>query len=314
MRNFLLDRYAAADIDQFVARALADLGNPDPPLNLTRIRELLRLDRAYYSSTDDAAIRQVAHKLSVAGQDVITRPTVLKDVVSKLGLKALLLPERRCILIDSEVPDLKQRWSEAHEIGHDLIPWHAGTMFGDNKATLTPACHRKIEAEANYAAGQLLFFKDRFIQEACTLPPGFDSLTALTTRYENTITTTLWRYVELNPGLAVGAISDHPRRTRQSFSARNPLRCFIRSRSFQEQFPGVTEADVFAGIRAICSDSAGGLIGNGSTRFFDARGDAHVFQMETFFNRYEALTLGWASAPGGNIKYSESIDYDDFGH
>ena len=47
--------------------------------------------------------------------------TILKEVIGKLGLKALLLPDRRRILLDSETPDLKQRWSEAHEIGHDLI-------------------------------------------------------------------------------------------------------------------------------------------------------------------------------------------------
>jgi hypothetical protein len=115
----------------------------------------------------------------------------------------------------------------------------------------------------------------------------------LALRYENTITTALWRYVELNPGLAVGAISDHPNRTSRAFSPRNPLRYFIRSRSFQQQFPGVTEADIFAGIRAICSDSSGGLIGSGPVRLFDGRGEARFFDLETFYNSYEALTLGW---------------------
>ena len=136
MRNLLLDQYATADIDQFVGKVLSDLGNPDPPLKLAEVRELLRLGKAFYSSTHDSAIREVAHKLKVAGQPVLARPTILKDIIGKLGLKALLLPDRRRILIDSEVPGQKQRWSEAHQIGHDVIPWHADTMLGDNKSTL----------------------------------------------------------------------------------------------------------------------------------------------------------------------------------
>jgi hypothetical protein len=292
LRNLLLDQYATSDIDKFVAKVLSDLGNPDPPLKLVEVRELLRLDKAFYSSTDDSAIREVAHKLKVAGQQVLARPTILKDVIGKLGLKALLLPDRRRILIDSEVPDLKQRWSEAHEIGHALIPWHADTMLGDNKSTLTPACHEQIEAEANYAAGQLLFLQDQFLEEARSLSPNLDSVKALKERYQNTITTTLWRYVELNPGLVVGAISGHPHRPAPDFSPRNPLRYFIRSRTFSSRFSSVTEADIYAGIQAYCDDRVGGLLGRGEVRLFDNSGQGHLFQFETFFNRYEALTLG----------------------
>ncbi len=293
MRNLLLDQYATADIDQFVGRVLADPGNPDPPLKLADLRELLRLDKAFYSSTDDSAIREVVHNLRVAGQQVLARPTILKDVIGKLGLKALLLPDRRRILIDSAVPDLKQRWSEAHEIGHDLIPWHADTMLGDNKSTLTPSCHEQIEAEANYAAGQLLFLQHRFVEDVRSLSPNIESVKQLKDRYQNTIATTLWRYVEVNTGLVVGAISGHPHRPSSDFSPRNPLRYFIRSRAFASQFSGATEADVFAGMRAYCNDSAGGLLGHGEVRLFDNSGHAHLFQFETFFNRYEALTLGY---------------------
>lgn len=112
MRNRLPDRYGIADIDRFVEKVRSDLGSPNPPLNLAMVRDLLHLDEGYYSSTDDTAISEVAHKLKVAGQQVLARPTILKEIVGKLGLKALLLPDRRRILLDSEQPDLKQRWSE----------------------------------------------------------------------------------------------------------------------------------------------------------------------------------------------------------
>jgi hypothetical protein len=117
-------------------------------------------------------------------KQVLARPSILRDVIGKFGLKALLLPDRRRILIDSETPDLKQRWNEAHEIGHDLIPWHADTMLGDTKSTLAPSCHEQIEAEANYAAGQLLFLQDRFIQEFESLAPGIDAVKVLQGRFQ----------------------------------------------------------------------------------------------------------------------------------
>jgi len=293
LRNLFLDPYAATDIDRFVAKVLADLGEPNPPVRLIDVRELLRLDKSYYSLTDDSAINEVVHKLTVAGQQVLARPSILKDVIGKLGLKALLLPDRRRILIDSETPDLKQRWSEAHEIGHDLIPWHAYTMLGDNQSTLTPSCHQQIEAEANYAAGQLLFLRNRFVEDIRSLSPGMQAVRTLQDRYSNTLTTTLWRYVELSSNSIVGAISGHPHRPPADFSSRNPLRYLIRSRSFEHRFSAVTESDLYAGMLSYCENRAGGTLGSGVLRLFDSDGMPHLFQFETFFNRYEALTLGF---------------------
>ena len=293
MRNLILDPFAATDIDQFVAKVLADLGHPEPPLKLVDLRELLRLDKRFYSSIDDSAVQDVVNKLRVAGQQVLARPAVLKDIIGKLGLKALFLPDRRRILIDAETPALKQRWSEAHEIGHDLIPWHADTMLGDNKSTLTPTCHEQIEAEANYAAGQLLFLQQGFVEDACSLPRCFESILKLNDRYQNTITTTLWRYIERHPGVVIGAVSDHPLRPRKALSKRNPLRHFIRSAKFADQFSGVTENDVFRAMTAYCEGRNGGPLGLGEVRLFDRQGSDHFFSFETFFNGYEALTLGF---------------------
>jgi hypothetical protein len=291
VRNVLLDPYVAADVDGFVRRVLGDLGNPEPPLRLADVRELLRLDRSYYSSSDDSATREVIHKLKVAGQQVLARPSILRDVIAKLGLKALFLPDQRRILLDSETPDLKQRWSEAHEIGHDLIPWHSETMLGDDKSTLTPSCHAQIEAEANYAAGQLLFLQDRFVADARSIEPGLASVRRLTTIYQNTITTTLWRYIELSDATIVGAISGHPHRPPSDFTPRNPLRYLIRSHSFAQCFSNVTEAEIFRGMQAYCDQKTGGSLGKGELRLYDDNGSSHVFGFETFFNHYEAIHL-----------------------
>src|SRR6266704_5158962 len=95
----------------------------------------------------------------IAGVQILQRPMLLLDAVRKFDLRALYLPDRKRILLDQSQPDAKQRWNEAHEIGHSLLPWHADLMLGDHEQSLTPGCHAQVEAEANYTAGQLLFLQ-----------------------------------------------------------------------------------------------------------------------------------------------------------
>lgn len=292
MRNVLLDIFVRSDIDTAVRRVLKDLGKPEPPLRLEDVRELLRLDKGYYSATDDGAVREVVHKLKLAGKQVLARPSLLKDVIVKFNLRALFLPDRKRILIDSSLPDLKKRWSEAHEIGHNLVPWHADTMLGDDRATLTPACHEQIESEANYAAGQLLFLQERFIEEAKSLAVGLDSIRNLNDRYGNTLTTTLWRYIELSEEPWIGAVSCHPVRLAEDFSNSAPLRYFIRSHAFEERFSKITETHIFRTVAGYCANKSGGPLGTAEISLPDDTGREHVFRFETFFNRYDALTLG----------------------
>lgn len=157
VRNIILSRGTASDIDRQVNKVLKALGSPEPPLKLDDVREILKLDRRYYSTTDDSFLRETISKLTVAGTQVMKRPGLLLEAVKKMDLRALYLPDRKRILLDSGQPDAKQRWNEAHEIGHSIIPWHEDLMLGDQEQTLVPGCHAQIEAEANYAAGQLLF-------------------------------------------------------------------------------------------------------------------------------------------------------------
>ena len=292
MKNVFLRDRTAQDINDLVAKVLRDLGRPEPPLNLNLVRELLRLDRQYYSSTEDGALREVAHRLTVAGKQVLARPALLFDVIKKFDLRALYLPDRKRILIDRGLPDAKQRWSEGHEISHSLIPWHLDTMLGDNKRSLTPACHEQIENEANFAAGQLLFFQQVFVRDANDLAPGIDAVNTLKKRYGNTITTTLWRYVERSDEPMVGGISCHPRRLPPEFDVVNPFRYFVGSRSFQQHFGRVREVDLFRSVQGYCANRSGGPLGAEDFLLTDDSGLSHLFHFETFFNTYEALTLG----------------------
>jgi hypothetical protein len=292
LKNIFLREHTARDINELVAKVVRDLGSPEPPINLDEVRHLLRLDRQYYSSTEDGALREVAHRLTVAGKQVLARPGLLLEVVKKFDLRALFLPDRKRILLDRELPNAKQRWSEGHEIGHSLIPWHSATMLGDDRRTLTPACHEQIENEANFAAGQLLFLQEAFVSDLRDLSPCIDAVTTLKNRYGNTITTTLWRYVEHSDEPMVGGISCHPHRPDGEFDANNPFRYFVGSRSFQQRFAAIREVDLFEQIRSYCANRRGGPLGASDLLLSDDDGKQHVFHFETFFNQYDALTLG----------------------
>jgi hypothetical protein len=238
------------DIDAQVEKVLRGLGNPEPPLVLDDVRELLRLDRQYYSSTDDSALREFVSKVKVGAKQLLLRPTLLLDVVRKASLSALWVPDRQRILIDTELPKIKHRWAEAHEISHSITEWHKIYLFGDSTKELSLTCHEGLEAEANYGAGQLLFFRDRFATDARELKIDLTSVKKLGDRYKNTITSTLWRYVEQlgveRPML--GLVTLHPRRLPEGHDSASPCKYFIPSPAFREQFCDVTELEAFEAL------------------------------------------------------------------
>jgi hypothetical protein len=295
MKNLLLAPRVQRTIDIRVDKILNALGNPQPPLRLEDVRHLLRLNLGYFQSNDDGILQKLFHKIIVAGKQVLERPAFLVDVVNNIGLKGLYLPDRKKILIDQNLPLKKHRWVESHEIIHDTLDWHNALMLGDTHETV-PGCREKLENEANYGAGRLLFFGSRFIDEARSYDPGFDVIKQLEKVYGNSITTTLWRYVEMVwPNIPmVGIISGHPHPYRRSdeFDAGNPCRYFIQSPAFATQFSSLSEEAVFDDLASYCGPQRGGPLGEAEIILKDDNGDSHIFHFQTFFNRHDALTFG----------------------
>ena len=296
-RNRILSQRTAHDIDQRVERVLKGLGNPEPPLLLEDVRALLKLDRGFYRADAPGMADEVISRIRVATIQVYHRPTLIIDVIKKLSLKALYIPDRKRILLDGSLPEKKHRWNEAHEVGHSIIPWHDDMMLGDNAQTLSHDCHEQIEAEANFAAGRLLFLRERFINEARDMLPTLDSVRALHPKFGNTLSTTLYRFVETR-GLnlpMVGIISGHPHR---AANAGEPaIRHFIRSPIFAENFSNIQENEVFKAISSYCGTQSGGPLGSEELLLTDDNGDKHIFFFETFYNKYDALTLGVYKRP-----------------
>jgi hypothetical protein len=93
------------------------------PLTWRIVFALLKLDRQYYSTQDDGALREFFSKAVIAGKQIAKRPMLLLDAVKKWDLKALYVPDRKRILIDSSQHKLKWRWNEAHEVIHGVTEW-----------------------------------------------------------------------------------------------------------------------------------------------------------------------------------------------
>lgn len=282
----------AVDIDRYIKRVLADLGNPEPPLNLALVREALKLDRRYFQADDPGIIGEISHRLMVAGKQILKRPGIITDAVRKADLRAFYFPDSKRILIDQSVPKLKWRWTEAHEVGHSLIPWHEPYMFGDNYETLNPACRANIEAEANFAGARLLFLAGRFGAEARDLEPNFKNLQTLKKRYDNTLASSLWRLTrERDPDRpAFGFVGRHPRYA--DIGNGDACRHFIRSDGFRKRFGKITPELIYAAISAHCTYRRRGPVLEALHVFIDDNGSAHEFRIESFSNTYDLLTMG----------------------
>jgi Zn-dependent peptidase ImmA (M78 family) len=291
LKNIHLDRDSAADIDAQVSKILRDLGNPDPPLHLEHVRDLLKLARDYYSTADDGFLKRWIHSLKVAGKQIADRPGFLKDFIKNFRLDALCLFDEKRILISKELPAPKQRWAEGHEIGHIIIPWHGPISLGDDKYTLTASCHETMESEANYAARRLLFMRDKFKVQALASAPTLALVTDLKKVFGNTMTTTFYSLIETLDVPAFGLITDHPKKPKADFDPGNPCRYFITSPPFDAQFGNVTDIQLYSILENYCSYGKWDL-GRTETIIANSRKERHIFCMETIFNHYDALTLG----------------------
>jgi hypothetical protein len=282
---------ARLDIDRQVAKVLTDLGNPEPPLRLELVREVQKLDRTYYSTAQECAgmFARLVHNVRVGLKQVALRPTLLLEAIRSASLKALLLPDQRRILIDKDLHPFRQRWGEAHEIGHDLIPWHKFFVYGDDESTLHVSFQEQIEAEANYAAGRLLFLRERFAHEIHSSHVSLGRIFALAQTFGNSKTSALWRVVEASPLPAVGVIGASP--AAPGVGLAEAMRHVIVSDRFKTEFSNTTPFDLLMKVRTYCSRRRGPC-GEAEVVLDNDRGDTHVFRFESFNNTHDVLTLG----------------------
>lgn len=296
------------DIRDQIDRILRDLGNPEPPLKLKDVRSLLSLDLQYYSSSEPGLVLELTHRFRLFARKTI--PDLgrhLQEALSKSQLCAFWVPDQARIMLDSDVPEPKHRWIEAHELIHSVTPWHKKFLLGDNAQTLDPTCHAVLESEANYGAGRLLFLNNRFAADARDVDLSFHSIELLKKRYGNSIVSTFWRIIEdRNPAHPVfGLVSIHPRYPQiGSHDGPDPWRYFVRSEAFARQFSLIAPQDVFALVEAHASRRRAGPVFKTQDGITDDLGVEWEIELESFSTSHALLTLGYTTRKRSRIVQS----------
>jgi Zn-dependent peptidase ImmA (M78 family) len=292
MSQHLISLKSKKDIDILANKVLRGLGNPEPPLRLEHVRELLRLDIQHYSSSDPSIFREFVSKFTIAGKQIARRPMLLFEAIKELNIKALFILDGKRILIDETQPTLKHRWNEIHEVSHTIIPWHQDVMYGDTEQSLSPVYREELEAEANYGAGRLLFLGDRFTSESRDTKTTFGEIKELASKYGNTITSTIWRYVESAVTPIVAIVSGHPIYEFNPLAPAEICKHAIYSPAFINQFGSCDGSLLIPSIAQYCSRKKRGPLGSGEIIVSDLNGGMHVFAFETFHNSHQAISLG----------------------
>lgn len=292
MRKVILKPGTRIEIDAQVEKILRGLGNPEPPLDLDAVFKLQQLDPQFYRTSEDGVVRETISRVKVGAKLFFEKPTRIWDAIRAANLKAIWIPEQKRILVDGDLHAMKKRWNFAHEIGHSILDWHRDFTSGDDALTLVEGYHVDLEAEANYAAGRLLFMQSVFTQHVKGLQHTLKSLNKLADGFGNSWTSTLYRTVEILDVPAFAIIGSHPVRKNSEEKTRH----FITSTPFDAMFPAFDETAALSVIRTYCSYSTRGPLGECTFPLMDERGERWEFTIESFALPYgDVLTLSMLS-------------------
>ncbi|TCT21549.1 uncharacterized protein DUF955 [Thiobaca trueperi] len=84
------------------------------------------------------------------------------DGADGISLNLKVIGKTTRVIVNQNMPPIRQRFTMAHELGHVIIPWHVGTIIDHvNPEEAQESSHYwKVEAEANVFAAELLMPTD----------------------------------------------------------------------------------------------------------------------------------------------------------
>jgi hypothetical protein len=91
----------------------------------------------------------------------------------------------------------RELFVKAHELGHQVLPWHAvDSAYLDDNESLSPAAKVIFELEANFFGSETIFQGKRFRTLARDYQPSFDAIFSLADQHGASKQATAWRFVE----------------------------------------------------------------------------------------------------------------------
>jgi transcriptional regulator with XRE-family HTH domain len=105
--------------------------------------------------------------------------------------------DSREVYLKPEMALVRRRFVLAHEIGHDLLPWHRDLYaFLDDKTRIRADMHDQYERQANHAAIEILAQGDSLRREADDSYISFGLINQLASRYQISLEAAARRVIE----------------------------------------------------------------------------------------------------------------------
>jgi len=155
------------------------------PTPLDRVMEISKLVAAGEIQLDPVLKRKLRQRFG----DLVDRTLDL--------LLGAVRFDSREIYVKPDMYWLRERFVTAHEIGHDVLPWHRELYaFLDDKRRIRSDVNDLYERQANHAAIEFLAQGERLQREADDSRISFASMEGLSDRFEISLQATFRRVVE----------------------------------------------------------------------------------------------------------------------
>ena len=148
-----------------------------------------------------------------------------------------LLHRERIAFVDLSQCEPRARLTEAHEIGHQIIPWHHAAFQLDDEERLLGNTRDQLETEAYLAGGHLIFQGQRFLRHALDYQVSIGTPIALAPDYGASRHATMRYYVLHHPDAVALLVAG--RYLHRDGSV--PIWTSVESTSFAAKFGGLAD-------------------------------------------------------------------------
>jgi len=144
--------------------------------------------------------------------------------------RAILSYEHKAVAVNECDNEKRKRFSAFHEIAHYILPDHRKKYYHVcNDYDMSYSTKSELEIEANRFAADLIYKGNIFTVESNSMPLSFQSILMLMDKYESSIESTAWRFVEKSLSPCIFAVYD-------KIDGRWKVKYFIFSRPLLEKY------------------------------------------------------------------------------
>ena len=118
-------------------------------------------------------------------------------IAAKQKLRGIADIREKATYVPKDPNTGRERFAKAHELGHQVIPWHEiDPAYLDDDESLGPSAKGIFEQEANFFGAETIFQGKNFRILARDYQPSFDAIFTLADRHGASKQSTAWRFVE----------------------------------------------------------------------------------------------------------------------